>query len=79
MTDTPKTPDGGPLLLSARQVADLLGIGLSTWWRLVSSCRTPAPLKLARCTKWIAAEIRAWILAGCPSRDRWEAVTKGTR
>ena len=70
--------DVGPLLLSARQVADLLGIGLSTLWRLVSSGRTPEPVKLGRCTRWRADELRAWIDAGCPSRDRW-SLLRGAR
>ncbi len=67
-----------PLLLSARQVADLLGIGLSTFWRLHSSGRTPAAVRLGRCTRWRRDEIQRWIFADCPARDRWE-VSRGAR
>ena len=67
-----------PLLLSARQVADLLGIGLSTFWRLHSSGQTPAAVRLGRCTRWNRLELLAWIDAGAPCRDKWE-VSRGNR
>ncbi|MCP3918733.1 MAG: AlpA family phage regulatory protein [bacterium] len=33
----------------------------------------PAPVELgARSRRWIAAEIRAWLLHGAPTRPAWE-------
>ena len=69
-----KAPGDGYLLLSAAQAASLCGVGRSTWWRLHASGRVPSPVKLGSSTRWKAAEIRAWVDAGCPSRDRWEAM-----
>jgi predicted DNA-binding transcriptional regulator AlpA len=65
-------PEGyasGPLLLGAADAAALCGLPLRTWWRLHATGRAPAPLKCGRRTLWRAADLRAWVVAGCPSRD----------
>jgi predicted DNA-binding transcriptional regulator AlpA len=65
------------LLLGARQAAPLCGVSVPTWWRLNSAGKTPAAVKLGHRTLWRADELRAWVEAGCPSREEWEAHGNG--
>jgi predicted DNA-binding transcriptional regulator AlpA len=63
-----------PLLLAARQAAQLCGVSPATWWRWHAAGRCPAPLRLSPgCVRWRAEELRAWVRAGCPPRREWEA------
>ena len=59
------------LLLSADDCAAVLGISRSTWYAMYQSGKTPLGLKLNRCHRWSADELRAWVAAGCPPRKRW--------
>lgn len=36
------------------------------WWSMFSAGRTPR-------ARWRRAELLAWIEAGCPDREAWEA------
>jgi excisionase family DNA binding protein len=63
-----------PLLLNAREVARLLTVSARTVWKLAATERLPAPVRIGRCVRWRAEELRAWVDAGCPSRDMWRAV-----
>jgi predicted DNA-binding transcriptional regulator AlpA len=80
-TTEPERPADRPLLLNASQAAALCGVSRRTWWTLHSAGRTPMPVRLGHRTLWPAVGpcgLEAWVAAGCPTRDRWEA-TKGTR
>ena len=55
-----------PLLLTAAQVADLLGVSTRTLWRLRSAGSVPAPVKLGGSVRWRGSELHQWIDAGCP-------------
>lgn len=63
-----------PLLISAKKAARVADIAESSWWKLCSAGRTPAPIRLGRSTRWSLDELRAWIAAGAPSRDHWQAM-----
>ena len=63
----------GPLLLSAEMAATLCGRSLRTWRSWDTAGRIPRPVRIGRSTLWRADELRAWIAAGCPRRDAWEA------
>lgn len=65
-TDTPDR-----LLIGSTEAARLCGINRSTWWRLHSAGRVPAPVRLGRRTLWRADELRRWVAGGCPPRQRW--------
>ena len=54
------------LLLTARQSAELVGIGLRSWQRCVSSGKAPQPVRIGGAVRWRRAEIRQWIADGCP-------------
>ena len=62
------------LLVDAAGAARLLGMGRTSFFGLVSAGRVPrAVLRAGRIVRWDVQELRAWIHAGCPPRDRWEA------
>lgn len=70
---TQTTPQIEPLLLTARQAADLCGKSLRTWRSWDAAALIPKPVCIRRSTLWRADELRAWIAAGCPRRGDWEA------
>ncbi len=63
-----------PYLVSAAEAARLCGVSRSLWWALHSSGQVPLPVKVSHRTLWRADELRAWVTAGCPAREKWEAV-----
>jgi len=64
-------------LLSAAEAAKLLNISQRHLWALSTSGRMPAPIRLGRSVRWSADELRTWLDAGCPTRDRWENAKGG--
>lgn len=69
---TRPTDTDAPLLLTARQAAELCGRSLRTWRSWDSAGVIPRPIRIRRCTLWRADELREWIQAGCPGRRQWE-------
>jgi predicted DNA-binding transcriptional regulator AlpA len=62
------------LALGAADVAKMLDISERHLWGLHSSGRLgPKPISLGRSKRWCVAELRAWLAAGAPCRDRWLA------
>ena len=60
------------ILLSAAEVAGLLGVSLRHFYGLLSSGRVgPLPVRLGRCIRWRRGEIEQWVQAGCPGRETW--------
>lgn len=60
------------LALPAADVAKLLGISERHLWSMHSTGRLgPRPIALGRAKRWRVDEIRAWLAAGAPSRDKW--------
>ena len=60
------------LLFSATDLAKLPGISRSSVWALHFSGRIPLPVRLGRRTFRRMEEIRRWVDADCPSRERWK-------
>jgi predicted DNA-binding transcriptional regulator AlpA len=79
---TPPTQEDG-LLIRPGRLWQLLAISAATGWRWNALGRLPRPINFAsqgRSTlRWRLAEIQAWIEAGCPSRDLWEAIRDARR
>lgn len=73
---TPPTIE--PLAVDARGVARLLDVSERHVWAMHSSGRLPMPFALGRCRRWRVAELRAWLAAGCPPRDRWQVMRDTT-
>lgn len=51
-------------LLRIKTVTHACGVSVSTIYRKIAAGEFPAPVRLgARCTRWKAADVRAWIQA----------------
>ena len=74
MTNSVETSELGarPMLLSARSIAELLDMSVSSWHRLVAAGKTPRPIKLNGSTRWRANDLETWVALGCPIRDTFE-------
>ncbi|WP_323771239.1 helix-turn-helix transcriptional regulator [Antarctobacter sp.] len=48
-------------LLSIKQIADHLELGVSTIWRLVKMKKFPAPIKVGGSTRWKVQDIEDWL------------------
>jgi prophage regulatory protein len=59
--------DTAPVLLTADEVAAMLGVSERTLWRLLSAGKVPEPVRFGRSTRWRAAEVADWIDRGCPT------------
>ena len=64
---------GASLLVTARQAAGMCGKSLRTWRTWDAAGWIPRPVRIGRSTLWRLDELRAWVAAGCPRRDEWEA------
>jgi len=62
------------ILVSAEEVARLLDMSVRNVRRLDATARLPAPIRIGRSVKWRREEIAQWCEAGCPTRERWEAM-----
>lgn len=68
-----------PLLLSAAEAAQLLGVGRTLFWSMHSSGRLgPLPTRLGRRTLWRRRELEDYVAAGCPARDKWMEIRKAS-
>ena len=64
--------DRQPLLLTAEDLAAELQVSLRSVRRLDLEGKLPEPVHVGgRLLRWRAAEVRDWVNAGCPRRDRW--------
>lgn len=61
------------LLVTADELALMLGVSARTVWRLNSTAMLPRPLKLNRSVRWKHADITDWIAQDCPSRATFES------
>ena len=62
------------LTVNAKQAAAMLNVSVRQLWRLNSTGRLPRPIRLGHCVRWRRAEIEAFVEAGCPTREKWEAI-----
>jgi len=63
--ETPQTP----ILLTVKGAGEVTGASRSFIYQEVAAGRFPRPIKLGRSTRWIAAEIHAWIEAKAFARS----------
>jgi predicted DNA-binding transcriptional regulator AlpA len=74
-----EAPSAPPLLVNAREAARLCGTAESSWWALTSAGRTPVSVRLGRRRLWRTEELARWVAAGCPPRDKWDAMNDAAR
>jgi excisionase family DNA binding protein len=65
------------LLISADDLAVLIGVSTRTVWRLLSSGRLIEPVRLGGNVRWNRERIEEWIREGCPTPTK-ATVTKRT-
>ena len=63
-----------PLAIQAREVGRMLGVSLRQVWRLNSAGKLPKPVRLGGSVRWRRDEIIAFVEAGCPDRQTWDAM-----
>lgn len=67
MNTRPSTADE-PLLLSAPELARLLGVSVRTVRTLDTLGRLPQPVRVGRAVRWSRQAVVEWIAGGCPRR-----------
>ncbi|MBW8016252.1 MAG: helix-turn-helix domain-containing protein [Planctomycetes bacterium] len=66
-----------PLAISAKELAAILGVSLRHVCRLDEKKMLPKALWLGGSRKWLRKEIEAFLEAGAPDREVWEAIKDG--
>jgi len=65
------------LAVSASDAAKLLGISPAHFFNLKRSGRLgPKGMRLGRAVRYGCAELEAWIRAGTPGREKWDAISR---
>jgi predicted DNA-binding transcriptional regulator AlpA len=64
------------MAVDANRLAALLDLSLRTVRRLDSSGKLPRPVRIGGAVRWRLNEIEAWLEAGCPDRQRWDATKR---
>jgi excisionase family DNA binding protein len=62
------------LTANAKQAAAMLNVSVRQVWRLHTTGRLPRAIRLGHCVRWRKAELEAFVEAGCPTRQEWEAM-----
>jgi len=63
-------------LLRVPEAAQLAGVSQRTFWKLISTGRTPETVRIGRSVRLRASDIDAWIRLGCPSREQFEELRR---
>ena len=63
-----------PLLLKSSDAARVCGVSLRLWRTWNTLGKNPAPLRVGPTLFWKHEELARWVEAGCPTRQRWNAL-----
>jgi prophage regulatory protein len=64
-------------LLTAKALGQILNLSKRQIFRLNSSGKIPAPLRIGGSVRWANSTIQSWIDMGCPDRQVFEAMRGG--
>ena len=64
-------------LLKGDDAAKMLDISRAHFYRMHNAGKIPLPVRLGGCVRWRVDELLAWIEAGMPNRQRWQAMKGG--
>lgn len=67
------------LLLSIRELSQLLSRSEPSLHRDNAAARLPRPIRLNRSLRWLRSDIEEWLRQGCPDRETFEARKKTSR
>ena len=59
-----------PVLLTVKEVAEMLGLSERTVYRLADMGKMPRPVKIGAAVRWRRSELDTWIEDGCPTSQR---------
>ena len=59
-----------PVLLTVKEVAEMLGLSERTVYRLADMGKMPRPVKIGAAVRWRRSELDTWIEDGCPTSPR---------
>jgi len=59
-----------PVLLTVKEVAEMLGLSERTVYRLTDMGKMPRPVKIGAAVRWRRSELDTWIEDGCPTSPR---------
>lgn len=63
------------LLCSTNDAAAMLGVGKSKFYQMHSTGTLgPMPILLDTKKMWSVDELRQWVQAGCPIREKWQQI-----
>ncbi|MGA2093103.1 MAG: helix-turn-helix domain-containing protein [Sedimentisphaerales bacterium] len=65
------------ILLSADDAAAALSVSRAHLYSMHAAGQIPQPVRIGKRTLWSADELRAWALAGGPSREKWQQIKGG--
>jgi predicted DNA-binding transcriptional regulator AlpA len=65
-----------PQLVSIAYLSAMLDISRSKLFDMRASGQLPRAIKIGRLTRWRLSDIEAWINAGCPRQEKFEALRK---
>lgn len=61
------------LLCSAEKAAAMLSVSRSKFYSMHATGEVgPVPIKFGTRKLWSVEELRAWVSAGCPAREKWQ-------
>jgi len=63
-------------LISAKTVAQIFSLSKRQVFRLNSSGKIPAPVRVNGAIRWRESDIERWIALSCPDRQTFEATIK---
>lgn len=68
-----------PLLCDVKTAAAMLGVGRSLFYQMAADGRLgPVGIRLGKKRLFRLDELRKWVVAGCPTRERWLAKMEAT-
>ena len=60
--------------VSADGVSRILSCSTSHVYAMHNAGRLPLPFRIGSSVRWDRAELTAWVAAGAPSREKWQAI-----
>lgn len=72
-TAGPPQHTDSPLLWSAKKVAFHCGLSVRSVWRAKSAQLLPPPVRIGSSVRWLAEDIRSWLLMRCPGQKEFLA------
>lgn len=65
-----------PATYTLTDLSVLLQCSLRHVYKMDADARIPAPLRFGRRSRWVKREFHAWLEAGAPDRELWDATKK---